>query len=50
MTKHDYFCAFSCRISSQELIKQLQYENDALQSKIVTIEETELQEVFVDSI
>ncbi|CAH3038566.1 unnamed protein product [Porites lobata] len=33
------------KISSQELIKQLQYENDALQSKIVTIEETELQEL-----
>ena len=33
------------RISSQELIKQLQYENDALQSKIISVEQTELQEV-----
>ena len=33
------------RISSQELIKQLQYENDALQSKIIAVEQTELQEV-----
>jgi len=33
------------RISSQELIKQLQYENDALQSKVIAIEQTELQEV-----
>lgn len=33
------------KISSQELIKQLQYENDALQSKIISIEQTELQEL-----
>ena len=33
------------RISSQELIKQLQYENDTLQSKIIAVEQTELQEV-----
>lgn len=33
------------KISSQELIKQLQYENDALQSKIIAVEQTELQEL-----
>ncbi|XP_022799550.1 coiled-coil domain-containing protein 150-like [Stylophora pistillata] len=33
------------KISSQELIKQLQYENDALQSKMISIEQTELQEL-----
>ena len=33
------------KISSQELIKQLQYENKALQSKIIAVEQTELQEV-----
>lgn len=33
------------RISSQQLIKQLQYENDALQSKIIVVEQAELQEV-----
>lgn len=33
------------KISSQQLIKQLQYENDALQSKVISIEQTELQEL-----
>lgn len=39
------FLFSNLRISSQELIKQLQYENDALQSKVIAIEQTELQEV-----
>ena len=45
MTLTRFFFSFFYRISSQQLIKQLQYENDALQSKIISIEQTELQEV-----
>ena len=43
--KREQSFLFLRRISSQQLIKQLQYENDALQSKIISVEQSELQEV-----